>query len=230
MSRSISTSSSAGRRAPGVIVAVAIAIAMNASAFSWSKARPSSGLAFSAAMAASNAADRRASASGSRLIWVWHMPWRSIHRRTVRCARSFSWWRRPSSREMRRARSRTWRANTSTDAVVAACSTRLAACAANSTCSRSSSRLAARAMASARPADSVPSDNAAWTSGIAVQTAARSAITSARVMTAALPPSPTRPTDSPLAASTASSQRRTRCAPPPTTEARPSRTSSGRSR
>ena len=30
-------------------------------------------------------ADKRASASGSRLIWVWHMPARSIHRRTERC-------------------------------------------------------------------------------------------------------------------------------------------------
>ncbi len=62
-------------------------IAMNASAFSWSKLRPLSGFAFSAATAASNAADNRASASGSRLIWVWHMPSRSIHRRTVRCDR-----------------------------------------------------------------------------------------------------------------------------------------------
>ncbi len=117
VSRSMSTSSSAGRRPP--TVGVAVTIAMNASAFNWSNVRPLSGLAFSAATAASNAADNLASASGSRLIWVWHMPSRSIHRRTVRCDRSFSWWRRPSSREMRRASSRTLRANVSTDVVAA---------------------------------------------------------------------------------------------------------------
>ena len=92
-----------------------VIMAMNASALSWSNVRPSSGFAFSAATAASNAADNRASASGSRLICVWHMPSRSVHRRTARCERSFWWWRRPSSWEIRRARSRTLRANVSTD-------------------------------------------------------------------------------------------------------------------
>ena len=43
----MSTSSSAWWRAPGT--GVAVTIAMNASAFSWSKVRPSSGFAFSAA-------------------------------------------------------------------------------------------------------------------------------------------------------------------------------------
>ncbi len=79
----MSIRSSAWWRAPGT--GVDVTIAMNASALSWSKLRPLSGLAFSAATAASNAADNRASASGSRLIWVWHMPSRSIQRRTVRC-------------------------------------------------------------------------------------------------------------------------------------------------
>ena len=77
----------AGSRGP----ASAVTMVMNTSALIWSNVRPLSGLAFSAATAASNAADNRASASGSRLIWVWHMPSRSIHRFTVRCDRSFSW-------------------------------------------------------------------------------------------------------------------------------------------
>ena len=134
----MSIRSSAWWRAPGT--GVDVTMVMNASAGAGRSVRPLSGFAFSAATAASNAADSRASASGSRLIWVWHMPSRSIHRLTVRCDRSFSWCRRPSSREDRRARSRTLRANASTD-VDAACSTSSGAIAASSTRSSSSSRL-----------------------------------------------------------------------------------------
>ena len=75
---------SAGRRAPGAVGAVTSC--MKASALSWSNVRPSSGLACSAATAASKTAENLASASGSRLMRVWHMPSRSVHRDTDRCA------------------------------------------------------------------------------------------------------------------------------------------------
>ena len=83
-----------------------------------------------AATAASRTAETRASASGSRATWVWHRPvWRSVQRCRNRWRRIRSRHPSPSSADSRRARSRTWRSNQSTDDTDAL-STSSAACSA----------------------------------------------------------------------------------------------------
>jgi hypothetical protein len=210
LSRSMSTSSSAGRRAPGA--GVAVTMLMNASAPSWSKLRPSSGSARSAAMAASNAEDNRASASGSRLMWVRHMPSPSRHRHIVPRDRSFSWWRKPSSREIRRASPRILRATLPPTSTPPGSRAR----APSRPVRRALDRRAGSPPARSRRRDrrNGPAAIAAGTSGIASHSADRSMTTSASPDDRPPPADASARRRATTAASTESSQHRNRCKSP----------------
>ena len=196
-----------------------------ASAFNWSNVRDSSssGLACSAAIAASNAADTWASASGSSCRWVWHIPvLRSTHRRRLRCRRSRSWRPSPSSPARIRPRSRTSRSNDSTwkcgptrpASPPTPCSWERPA--------SSSSRLT-RASASACPAETSPAARASWIPGNRSHTPARPTAAAASLAERRPSPANTAPGGSQapcsasraacraMRASNASSQLRSRC-------------------